>query len=86
MVSLIRATIERGADFFEPAEVGSPYTSEDLLGEALVSFHGEVTIATKFGFKIKVDLSPSWDGLVNRPALIRAVVGRGHRPALSEPR
>ena len=34
------------------AELYGPYTNEELLGEALAPFRGQVVIATKFGIKL----------------------------------
>ena len=52
MISLIRAAVERGVTFFDTAEVYGPFTNEELVGEALAPFRGQVVIATKFGFKL----------------------------------
>jgi aryl-alcohol dehydrogenase-like predicted oxidoreductase len=51
MISLIRAAVERGVTFFDTAEAYGPFTNEELVGEALAPFRGQVIIATKFGFK-----------------------------------
>ena len=51
-IALIRAAVERGVTFFDTAEIYGPFTNEDLVGEALAPFRGQVAIATKFGFKI----------------------------------
>jgi aryl-alcohol dehydrogenase-like predicted oxidoreductase len=40
MIALLRAAVERGVTFFDTAEVYGPYTNEELVGEALASFHG----------------------------------------------
>ena len=48
-ISLIRAAVERGVTFFDTAEVYGPFTNEELVGEALAPFRGQVVIATKFG-------------------------------------
>jgi aryl-alcohol dehydrogenase-like predicted oxidoreductase len=37
--------------FFDTAEVYGPFTNEELVGEALEPFNGQVVIATKFGWK-----------------------------------
>ena len=50
MISLIRSAVERGVIFFDTAEVYGPFTNEELVGEALAPFRGQVVIATKFGF------------------------------------
>lgn len=52
MISLIRSAVERGVTFFDTAEVYGPFTNEELVGEALFSYRGQVAIATKFGFKL----------------------------------
>ncbi len=50
MVALIRKAVERGVTFFDTAEVYGPFYSEEIVGEALQPFKGNVVIATKFGF------------------------------------
>jgi aryl-alcohol dehydrogenase-like predicted oxidoreductase len=67
MTSLLRAAVERGVTFFDTAEVYGPFINEELIGEALVPFRGQVVIATKFGF----DVSPGFDprGMKGPPAL-----------------
>jgi aryl-alcohol dehydrogenase-like predicted oxidoreductase len=52
-IALIRAAVERGVTFFDTAEVYGPFTNEELVGEALAPFRGEVAIATKFGIRIE---------------------------------
>jgi aryl-alcohol dehydrogenase-like predicted oxidoreductase len=52
MIALIRAAVERGLSFFDTAGAYGPFTNEELVGEALAPFRGEVVIATKFGFDI----------------------------------
>ena len=71
MISLIRKAVELGVTFFDTAEVYGPYTNEELVGEALEPFHGQVVIATKFGFKLRPDGGPGWAGLDSRPEHIR---------------
>src|ERR1700683_3929073 len=73
MTALLRAAFERGVTFFDTAEVYGPFTNEELIGEALAPFHGEVAIATKFGFKLNPDGSPGWQGLDSRPEHIKQV-------------
>jgi len=51
MIALIRKAVERGVTFFDTAEAYGPFTNEQLVGEALAPFRGQVVIATKFGFK-----------------------------------
>ena len=73
MISLIRAAVDRGVTFFDTAEVYGPFTNESLLGEALQPVRDKVVIATKFGFNLKPDGSPGWQGLNSRPERIRQV-------------
>ena len=59
--------------FFDTAEVYGPFTNEELLGEGLAPYRGQVVIATKFGFNLNPDGSPGWTGLNSRPERIRQV-------------
>ncbi|MGD0122522.1 MAG: aldo/keto reductase [Candidatus Limnocylindrales bacterium] len=71
MVLLVRAAVERGVTFFDTAEVYGPFTNEELVGEALAPFRGQVVIATKFGFKPASVGEARWNGLDSRPEHIR---------------
>ena len=71
MIAVIRAAVERGVTFFDTAEVYGPFTNEELVGEALAPFRGQVVIATKFGFKI--DANGKQSGLDSRPEHIKQV-------------
>ena len=73
MISLLRAAVERGVTFFDTAEVYGPFTNEELVGEALAPFRGQVVIATKFGFKLDPNGGPQWVGLDSRPEHIKQV-------------
>lgn len=74
MIALIRKAVELGVTFFDTAEVYGPFTNEELVGEALEPFKGEVVIATKFGFKHDPVRGPSPTvGLDSRPEQIRRV-------------
>src|SRR5262249_23210640 len=70
-LSVIRTAIERGVTFFDTAEVYGPFTNEELVGEGLAPFHGQVVIATKFGFKPDPNGGPRWTGLDSRPEHIK---------------
>jgi aryl-alcohol dehydrogenase-like predicted oxidoreductase len=70
-IALIRAAVERGVTFFDTAEVYGAYTNEELVGEALAPFRGQLAIATKFGFKI--DANGKQAGLDSRPEHIKEV-------------
>jgi aryl-alcohol dehydrogenase-like predicted oxidoreductase len=71
MIAVIRSAVDRGVTFFDTAEVYGPYTNEELVGEALAPFRGQVVIATKFGFKI--DANGKQSGLDSRPEHIKEV-------------
>jgi aryl-alcohol dehydrogenase-like predicted oxidoreductase len=68
-ISLIRSAVERGVTFFDTAQIYGPFTNEELVGEALAPFRGQVVIATKFGFEI--DRDGQQRGLNSRPEYIR---------------
>ena len=72
-ISLLRSAVERGVTFFDTAEVYGPLTNEELVGEALAPFRGQVVIATKFGFKLDPKGGPQWVGLDSRPEHIKQV-------------
>ena len=67
-IKVIRAAHEKGVTFFDTAEVYGPYTSEELVGEALAPIRDKVAIATKFGFDIE------GGGLNSRPEHIKKVI------------
>jgi aryl-alcohol dehydrogenase-like predicted oxidoreductase len=71
-ITLIRAAVERGVTFFDTAEIYGPFTNEELVGEALAPFRKQVSIATKFGFKIDPHTGKQ-AGLDSTPAHIKLV-------------
>jgi aryl-alcohol dehydrogenase-like predicted oxidoreductase len=73
MISVLRSAVERGVTFFDTAEVYGPFTNEELVGEALSPFRGQVVIATKFGFKLDPNGGPRWVGLDSRPEHVKQV-------------
>ena len=70
MIALIRRAVEKGVTFFDTAEVYGPYDNENLVGEALAPFKGQVVIATKFGIQM-IDGKQVLDA---KPAAIRTSV------------
>ena len=78
MSSLLQAAVERGITFFDTAEVYGPFTNEELVGEALAPFRGQVVIATKFGFNLDPNFDPRGmqgsPGLDSRPEHIKQAV------------
>lgn len=70
MIAVLRSAPEAGVTFFDTAEVYGPYTNEELVGEALEPIRSNVTIATKFGWRIEDGKSV---GLDSRPEQIRRV-------------
>ena len=74
MISVIRTAVERGVTFFDTAEIYGPYANEELVGEALAPYQGQVVIATKFGWDIDpVERKPS-GRVTSRPEVIRQVI------------
>jgi aryl-alcohol dehydrogenase-like predicted oxidoreductase len=74
MISFLHAAVDRGITFFDTAEVYGPFTNEELVGEALAPFRGEVVIATKFGHRMDLSRGPNFMvGLDSRPAQIKRV-------------
>ena len=73
MIAFLHKAVERGVTFFDTAEVYGPFTNEELVGEALAPFKGEVVIATKFGFKHGDNGPAPGTGLDSRPEQIKRV-------------
>src|SRR6478735_9176450 len=76
MIALLRSAVERGVTFFDTAEVYGPLTNEELVGEALAPFKGEVIIATKFGWAPanENEANSRWNALNSQPEHIKKVV------------
>ncbi|WP_374314288.1 aldo/keto reductase [Dongia sp.] len=70
-IAVIHRAIAEGCTFLDTAEVYGPFANEELLGRALKGRRDEVTIATKFGFRIE---SGKINGTDSRPSHIREVV------------
>lgn len=75
MIAVIRAAVERGVTFFDTAEAYG--NNEELVGEALAPFAGQVVIATKFGFAFAAD--GNIVGLDSRPDHIKEVADNSLR-------
>jgi aryl-alcohol dehydrogenase-like predicted oxidoreductase len=73
MISFLHAAVDRGITFFDTAEVYGPFTNEELLGEALSPFRGQVVIATKFGFGPDPNGGPGLPLLNSQPEHIKQV-------------
>jgi aryl-alcohol dehydrogenase-like predicted oxidoreductase len=69
-LALIRAAVQRGVTFFDTAQIYG-FVNEEIVGEALEPFRGNVTIATKFGFQ--VGRTDGKQVLNSRPEYIREV-------------
>jgi len=70
-ITLIRKAAEKGITFFDTAEAYGPFANEELVGEALEPFKGQVIIATKFGWKPNAE--GKWFDLDSRPKHIKEV-------------
>ena len=73
MTSLLHAAVERGVTFFDTAEVYGPLLNEELVGQALAPFRGDVVIATKFGWQANPNDGGKWSALNSRPEHIKQV-------------
>lgn len=71
MIALIRSGVEQGVTFFDTAEVYGPFSSEEIVGEALEPFKKGVVIATKFDFNYQDGRT---SGRNSRPENIRRAV------------
>jgi aryl-alcohol dehydrogenase-like predicted oxidoreductase len=71
MIGLIRTAVEEGVTFFDTAEVYGPFMNEELVGEALAPFRGQVVIATKFGFNLDPIARVNLGGLNSQPDHIK---------------
>ncbi len=72
-IKVIRTAVESGVTFFDTAEVYGPLVNEELVGEALEPYKGQVVIATKFGWKANPDDGGKWNALDSRPEHIKEV-------------
>jgi aryl-alcohol dehydrogenase-like predicted oxidoreductase len=52
-IATLHRAIELGCTFLDTAEVYGPYANEELLGRALKGRRDQVTLATKFGFRLE---------------------------------
>src|ERR1700753_1902129 len=77
MIRLIRSAVEHGLTFFDTAKTyGAQFTNEELVGEALAPFRGQVVIARKFGIDKDPVTGARGPGQNSRPEHIKiAVVG-----------
>src|SRR5580704_6148981 len=73
MIAFLHKSVERGVTFFDTAEVYGPFTNEELVGEALKPFKGQVVIATKFGWDPGPDGKPTPTKPNSKPERIRLV-------------
>ena len=73
MIDFLHKSVERGVTFFDTAEVYGPFTNEELVGEALEPFKGQVVIATKFGWKHGEKGPHPSVGMDSRPDQIKRV-------------
>jgi len=71
LIALIRTAVERGVTFFDTAEVYGPFVNEELVGEALEPFRGQVVIATKFGHNLDPIARANLGGLNSQPEHIK---------------
>jgi aryl-alcohol dehydrogenase-like predicted oxidoreductase len=88
-IATLHRRIELGCTFLDTAEVYGPYINEALLGRALKGKRDQVTIATKFGFRIENGKQPeptAGPSTFARSWKPRLAARTDHRPALPAPR
>ena len=76
-IPVIRTAVERGVTFFDTAEVYGPLVNEEIVGEALAPFKGQVVIATKFGWRPATKGEQRWSALDSR-SMVGAVGALSH--------
>jgi aryl-alcohol dehydrogenase-like predicted oxidoreductase len=69
-IATLHRAIELGCDFLDTAQAYGPFKNEELLGRALEGRRDQVTIATKFGFR----LTGPTRGITSRPEDIKSSV------------
>jgi aryl-alcohol dehydrogenase-like predicted oxidoreductase len=62
-IATLHRAIDLGCDFLDTAQAYGPFKNEELLGRALEGRRAQVTIATKFGFR----LTGATRGITSRP-------------------
>ncbi|MHC5306154.1 aldo/keto reductase [Bartonella sp. LJL80] len=74
-IKTLQRAVELGVTLFDTAEMYGPFVNEILVGRALKPYRDQVTIATKFGFKLvqQADGSFKADGVDSRPEHVRDV-------------
>jgi aryl-alcohol dehydrogenase-like predicted oxidoreductase len=72
-IATLHRAIELGCTFLDTAEVYGPHTNEELLGRALEGRRDQVTLATKFGFRLENGKQMGTDR-DSRPETIRRAV------------
>ena len=72
-IATLNRAIELGCTFLDTAEVYGPHANEELIGRALEGRRDQVTIATKFGFRV-VDGKQVGAERDSRPETIRRAV------------
>ncbi|WP_433512977.1 aldo/keto reductase [Nonomuraea sp. CA-143628] len=75
MISLLRSAVDRGVTFFDTAEVYGPHVNEEVVGEALAPYRGQVVIATKFAQDIDADRRQARGRMLTPDQLPQAVDG-----------
>src|SRR5580693_4534189 len=72
-IATLHRAIDHGCTFLDTAEAYGPFANEELIGRALEGRRDQVTIATKFGFRI-VDGKQVGADRDSRPETIRSAV------------
>jgi aryl-alcohol dehydrogenase-like predicted oxidoreductase len=71
---VIDRAVELGVTLFDTADVYGPFTSEEIVGDALRSRRDRVVIATKFGNAVDRDRNPDARRVDGRPEYVHRAV------------
>ena len=71
-IAMVRAAHDRGVTLFDTAQIYGAI-NEEIVGEALEPYKGQVVIATKFGFDLNTAAGDGGQPLNSRPENIRKV-------------
>jgi aryl-alcohol dehydrogenase-like predicted oxidoreductase len=73
-IRLIRQAVDQGVTLIDTGEVYGPFTSENIVGEALRGVRDKVVIESKFGFNVDPETGKLSAGLNSRPEHIKRAV------------
>ena len=82
MIKLLHQAVDLGVTFFDTAEIYGPHINEELVGEALNPYAGQIVIATKFAQDIDPDTRKPRGRMLGADEIAAAVDGSLRRLGL----